>query len=98
MNTVGINRNKYVDGSALDCSNSIADALELLQSCTKPLIWCVDEGMMTKLLFYSCYFVFTFFYIYINNYYVVKQLYLLCFTVALHVYVCYLPQLFFSRK
>ena len=24
------------DGSAQDCSNSIANALELLQSCTKP--------------------------------------------------------------
>ena len=26
----------YVDGLAQDCSNSIANALELLQSCTKP--------------------------------------------------------------
>ena len=26
----------YVDGLAQDCSNSIADALELLQSCAKP--------------------------------------------------------------
>ena len=26
-----------IDGSMLDCSISIADALEILQSCTKPL-------------------------------------------------------------
>ena len=25
-----------IDGLVQDCSNSIADALELLQSCTKP--------------------------------------------------------------
>ena len=32
--------NKYhFDGLAQDCSNSIANALELLQSCTKPLIY-----------------------------------------------------------
>ena len=30
---------KYIDGLEQDCSNSIADALELLQSWTKPLIW-----------------------------------------------------------
>ena len=29
---------KYVDGLVQDCSNSIANALELLQSCTKPSI------------------------------------------------------------
>ena len=29
-----------IDGLAQDCSNSIANALELLQSCTKPLIYC----------------------------------------------------------
>ena len=28
----------YIDGLVQDCSNSIANALELLQSCTKPLI------------------------------------------------------------
>ena len=28
--------NGYIDGSVQDCSNSIANALELLQSCTKP--------------------------------------------------------------
>ena len=27
---------EYIKGLALDCSNSIANALELLQSCTKP--------------------------------------------------------------
>ena len=26
----------YIGGLVQDCSNSIADALELLQSCTKP--------------------------------------------------------------
>ena len=30
----------HFGGSAQDCSNSIANALELLQSCTKPSIWC----------------------------------------------------------
>ena len=28
-----------IDGLVQDCSNSIANALELLQSCTKPSIW-----------------------------------------------------------
>ena len=28
----------HIDGLVEDCSNSIANALELLQSCTKPLI------------------------------------------------------------
>ena len=34
----------YFDGLVQDCSNSIANALELLQSCTKPSIssWLVD--------------------------------------------------------
>ena len=31
-------RDLYIDGLVQDCSNSIADALELLQSCTKPSI------------------------------------------------------------
>ena len=29
----------YIDGLVQDCSNSIANALELLQSSTKPSIW-----------------------------------------------------------
>ena len=29
----------YIDDLVQNCSNSIANALELLQSCTKPLIW-----------------------------------------------------------
>ena len=29
----------YVDGLVQDCSNSSANALELLQSCTKPSMW-----------------------------------------------------------
>ena len=31
--------NLDIEGLAQDCSNSIANALELLQSCTKPLIY-----------------------------------------------------------
>ena len=43
---------EYIDGPVQDCSNSIANALELMQSCTKPSIlthWglvthiCVDK-------------------------------------------------------
>ena len=30
---------KNISGLAQDCSNSIVNALELLQSCTKPTIW-----------------------------------------------------------
>ena len=29
----------YIDGLVQDCSNSIANALELVQSCTKPSIY-----------------------------------------------------------
>ena len=32
----------YSDGLVQDCSISIANALEILQSCTKPSIWCLD--------------------------------------------------------
>ena len=31
--------NDKIDGLVQDCSNSIANALELLQSCTKPSKW-----------------------------------------------------------
>ena len=31
-----------IDGLVQDCSNSIANALELLQSCTKPSIYCIQ--------------------------------------------------------
>ena len=34
-------RGQYIDGLVQDCSNPIANALELLQSCTKPSIWCL---------------------------------------------------------
>ena len=30
------NAERHVDGLVQDCSNSIANAMELLQSCTKP--------------------------------------------------------------
>ena len=32
-------RKKYIDGLEQDCSNSIGNALELLQSCATPSIW-----------------------------------------------------------
>ena len=32
-------RQKIIDGLAGDCNNSIADAMELLQSCAKPSKW-----------------------------------------------------------
>ena len=32
----------YINGLAQDCSNYIANALELLQHCTKPSIWSID--------------------------------------------------------
>ena len=35
--------NAYIDGLLQDCSNSIANAMELLQSCTKPSI-CGTRG------------------------------------------------------
>ena len=50
---------KYIDGLVQDCRNSTASALELLQSCTKPLIYpikfeysfvvfCVDVVMISR--------------------------------------------------
>ena len=32
-----------IDGLVQDCSNSIANALELLQSCTGPSIWLFQD-------------------------------------------------------
>ena len=37
--TVDYFEKKYIDGLVQDCSNSIANAQELLQSCTKPSIY-----------------------------------------------------------
>ena len=34
-----MNGKEHFDGLVQDCSNSIANALELLQFCTKPSIW-----------------------------------------------------------
>ena len=34
---------EHIDGLVQDCSNSIANALELLQSCTEPLIYNIKE-------------------------------------------------------
>ena len=39
MNAVSRQLYVYIDGLVQDCSNSIANALELLQSFTEPLIW-----------------------------------------------------------
>ena len=36
--------NLNIGGLVQDCSNSIADALELLQSCTNPLIYFTEES------------------------------------------------------
>ena len=41
----------YIDGLAQDCSNSIANALELMQSCTKPSIWFVVNLVKYILLY-----------------------------------------------
>ena len=43
----------YIDGSVRDCSNSIALAMELLQSCIKPSIY----HSHTLTLFLSCYLI-----------------------------------------
>ena len=37
-----------IDGLVQDCSNSIANALELLQSCTKPLTYPKNIGYDNK--------------------------------------------------
>ena len=37
---------KYIDGLVQDCSNSIANALELLQSCTKSSIYDLEESFV----------------------------------------------------
>ena len=40
--------NTHIDGLVQDCSNSIANALKLLQSCTKPLIYNVISIIFSK--------------------------------------------------
>ena len=42
----------YSDGLAQDCSNSIANALELLQSCAKPSI-CVNRPKCVEVSLYN---------------------------------------------
>ena len=37
-------RSEYIDGFVQDCSNSIANALELQQSCTKPSIYIMQQS------------------------------------------------------
>ena len=39
----------HVDGLVQDCSNSSALAMELLQSCSKPSMWCVIDLTMPLL-------------------------------------------------
>ena len=39
---------QYIDGLVQDCNTSIANALEILQSCTKPLIY--SEQPITQLI------------------------------------------------
>ena len=43
-----INPQFYIDGLVQDCSNSIANTMELLQSCTKPSIWYHCPKILTK--------------------------------------------------
>ena len=43
------NADGHFNGLVQDCSNSIANALELLQSCTKPSIWFnMSDAMAAK--------------------------------------------------
>ena len=39
LSNIGQVEKNHIDGLAQDCNNSIAKALELLQSCTKPFLW-----------------------------------------------------------
>ena len=48
-----IKRIRHIDGLVKDCSNSSGLAVELLQTCTKPLIWLINkcyENMLVKFL------------------------------------------------
>ena len=50
----------YIDGLVQDCNNSIANALELLQSCTKPsicqcVLWCVRVYWLMLSVYYFLY-------------------------------------------
>ena len=47
-NMVDLMKWLYIDGSVQDCSNSIANALELLQSCTKPSICILHISFMIQ--------------------------------------------------
>ena len=40
----------YIDGWVQDCSNPVANTLELLQYCTKPSIWYMCN-MLSKLAY-----------------------------------------------
>ena len=48
-----ISMHKDIDGLVQDDGNSIANALELLQSCTKPLTWCIYGNVLMRI--YACY-------------------------------------------
>ena len=47
-NLVNANFKTYIDGLVQDCSNTTANALELLHSCTKPSICHPYENKTTK--------------------------------------------------
>ena len=44
-----LHKEEYIDGLVQDCSNSSALAMELLQSCTKPLMYTLDEYEIVSL-------------------------------------------------
>ena len=52
INHVGYTRASHFDGFVQDCSNSFTKALELLQSCTKPLIWCIQYDISSWCLWW----------------------------------------------
>ena len=39
LSNIGLVEKNHIDGLAQDCNNSIAKALEFMQSCTKPFLW-----------------------------------------------------------
>ena len=41
-------RKDYIDGLMQHCSNSIANALGLLQSCTKPSVWAQNKWLENR--------------------------------------------------
>ena len=65
VSDIRVDHGCYIDTLEQDCSNSIANALELLQSCAMPSIWCtmiidivsgisVDHGCYNDTLAQDC--------------------------------------------